>query len=95
MEDWDERKPSVVFVTDDVQRTCDRLATSGVTISQPVVEMAWGKFRAFLDTEGDEFGLEPDGGRVAEDLAAATHNARSGARPLVGEADRTPRPVGR
>src|SRR4051794_6074137 len=37
MEDWDERKPSVVFVTDDVERTCERLATNGVT-SQPVVE---------------------------------------------------------
>ena len=57
MEDWHERKPSVVFVTDNVRRTCDRLTTNGVTISQPVVEMAWGDFAAFLDTEGNEFGL--------------------------------------
>ena len=57
MDDWDKRRPSVVFVTDDVERTCDRLASNGVTISQPVVDMAWGKFAAFLDTEGNEFGL--------------------------------------
>jgi len=57
MDDWDMRRPSVVFITDDVIRTCDRLATNGVTISQPVVDMAWGKFAAFLDTEGNEFGL--------------------------------------
>lgn len=57
MNDWHERKPSVVFVTDDVERTCERLAANGVTLSQPVVEMAWGKFAAFLDPEGNEFGL--------------------------------------
>jgi lactoylglutathione lyase len=57
MDDWNERKPSVVFVTDDVGRTCERLAANGVTISQPITEMAWGKFAAFLDTEGNEFGL--------------------------------------
>ena len=57
MDDWSERKPSVVFVCDDVERTCEQLAANGVTMSQPVVEMAWGKFAAFLDTEGNEFGL--------------------------------------
>jgi predicted enzyme related to lactoylglutathione lyase len=57
MDDWHERKPSVVFVTDDVERTCDDLAANGTTISQPAVDMAWGKFAAFLDPEGNEFGL--------------------------------------
>jgi len=57
MEDRNERKPSVVFVTANVGRTCDRLTMNGVTISQAVVEMAWGDFAAFLDTEGNEFGL--------------------------------------
>jgi predicted enzyme related to lactoylglutathione lyase len=57
MADWHERKPSVVFVMDDVERTCADLAANEVTISQPVVEMAWGKFAAFLDPEGNEFAL--------------------------------------
>jgi lactoylglutathione lyase len=57
MDQWRERKPSVVFITDDVDATCSRLADKGVVISQPVVEMAWGKFAAFLDTDGNEFGL--------------------------------------
>ena len=56
-DDWEQRKPSVVFITDDLDGTCDRLAANGVAFSQPVVEMAWGKFAAFLDTEGNEFGL--------------------------------------
>jgi lactoylglutathione lyase len=57
IDDWDERKPSVVFVTDDVESTCDRLAAKGVAFSQAPVDMAWGKFAAFLDTEGNQFGL--------------------------------------
>ena len=61
MDDWNQRKPSVVFVTDDVERTCKHLHANGVTISQTVVEMAWGKFAAFLDTEGNEFGLRAQG----------------------------------
>jgi len=35
MDDWEQRKASVVFITRDVERTCARLATNGVTISQP------------------------------------------------------------
>jgi predicted enzyme related to lactoylglutathione lyase len=57
MDDWAARKPSVVFVVDDIEQTCDRLARNGVTFSQGLVEMAWGKFAAFVDTEGNEFGL--------------------------------------
>ena len=57
MNDWQARKPSVVFVVDDIEGTCDRLARNGVTFSQALVDMAWGKFAAFLDTEGNEFGL--------------------------------------
>ena len=57
MDDWEARKPSVVFVVDDIEGTCDRLARNGVTFSQSLVDMAWGKFAAFVDTEGNEFGL--------------------------------------
>jgi len=57
MDDWEARKPSVVFVVDDIEKTCERLTRNGVTLSQKLVDMAWGKFAAFLDTEGNEYGL--------------------------------------
>jgi lactoylglutathione lyase len=57
IDDWEQRKPSVVFITDDVQGTCDRLVANGVDFSQPPVDMAWGKFAAFLDPEGNQFGV--------------------------------------
>jgi len=57
MDDWEARKPSVVFVVDDIEETFRRLVGNGVTFSQDLVDMAWGKFAAFVDTEGNEFGL--------------------------------------
>lgn len=57
MDDWESRKPSVVFVVDDIEAACERLTCNGVRLSQNLVAMAWGKFAAFVDTEGNEFGL--------------------------------------
>jgi lactoylglutathione lyase len=54
-DDWEQRKPSVVFITDDIDSTCERLVSNGLSFSQPLANMAWGKFAAFLDTEGNEF----------------------------------------
>jgi predicted enzyme related to lactoylglutathione lyase len=51
------KRGRVVFDTDDIENTCERLASNGVTFSQALVDMAWGKFAAFVDTEGNEFGL--------------------------------------
>lgn len=48
---------SVVFVVDDIEAACERLTCNGVRLSQNLVAMAWGKFAAFVDTEGNEFGL--------------------------------------
>jgi lactoylglutathione lyase len=63
MDDWESRKPSVVFVVDDIEKTCDALTRNGVTFSQHLVDMAWGRFAAFVDTEGNEFGLRTTGQR--------------------------------
>ena len=57
MDDWDARKPSVVFVVDDIEATYDQMTRNGVSFSQELVDMAWGKFAAFVDTDGNEFGL--------------------------------------
>jgi predicted enzyme related to lactoylglutathione lyase len=57
MDDWDAHEPSVVFVVDDIDETYRQLVGNGVTFSQDLVDMAWGKFAAFVDPEGNEFGL--------------------------------------
>jgi len=57
MDDWQARKPSVVFVVDDIEATYDQMTRNGVSFSQELVDMAWGKFAAFVDTDGNEFGL--------------------------------------
>lgn len=57
MSDWDSRRPSVVFEAADIEATCRELETNGVEFSQRLTEMPWGKFAAFLDPEGNEFGI--------------------------------------
>lgn len=57
MEDWSERKPSIVFSCDDIDRTYEELAGRGVQFSQLPEEMAWGKFAVFEDQDGNWFGL--------------------------------------
>lgn len=57
MQDWAQRKPSVVFECDDVEHKYEELVSRGVTFTQPPKEMPWGKFAIFADTEGNWFGL--------------------------------------
>ena len=57
MDDWDSRRPGVVFRTDDIEHTCKRLAANGVTFAKELADLPLGKFASFLDTEGNEFGL--------------------------------------
>ena len=57
MQDWAERKPSVVFECDDIQNTYQQMSSRGVTFTQPPEQMPWGPFAIFLDTEGNWFGL--------------------------------------
>lgn len=57
MEDWVERKPSIVFECDDVQRTYEEMRERGVQFTQPPQEMPWGPFAVFVDPEGNWFGL--------------------------------------
>lgn len=57
MDDWKTRRPGIVFDAADIEATCETLIERGVTISQPLAEMPWGMFAAFIDPEGNEFGL--------------------------------------
>lgn len=57
MEDWAERKPSVVFECDDIHKKHAELSSRGVVFTQPPKELPWGPFAIFLDSEGNWFGL--------------------------------------
>lgn len=57
MEDWAERKPSMVFECDDIEQTHREMADRGVEFSQEPKEMPWGMFAIFLDPEGNWYGL--------------------------------------
>jgi predicted enzyme related to lactoylglutathione lyase len=57
MPDWAERKPSVVFNADDMERTYAEMTARGVQFSQPPQTLAWGLFAVFEDIDGNSFGL--------------------------------------
>jgi len=57
MEDWAERKPSLVFECENIERTHKEMAGRGVEFSQEPKEMPWGMFAIFLDSEGNWYGL--------------------------------------
>ncbi len=61
MEDWAERKPSIVFECDDLQATYEEMSGRGVAFSQPPKEMAWGGFAIFTDEDGNWYGLRERG----------------------------------
>jgi lactoylglutathione lyase len=66
MEDWNERKPSVVFESENIQKQFEAMSRQGVEFTQPPKDMPWGKFAMFLDSEGNWFGL-----RQSVDASAA------------------------
>ncbi|MDE0297140.1 MAG: VOC family protein [Candidatus Poribacteria bacterium] len=57
MDDWHERKPSLVFECGDIEETHKSMSARGVEFSQEPKEMPWGKFAIFLDPEGNWYGL--------------------------------------
>ena len=57
MQDWAERKPSIVFECKDVQKKYEELAARGVVFTQEPKKLPWGLFAIFMDTEGNWFGL--------------------------------------
>ena len=57
MQDWAERKPSVVFECPDLAKAHGEMVARGVAFQQPPTPMPWGPFAIFLDPEGNWFGL--------------------------------------
>lgn len=57
MQDWAERKPSVVFECDDIHLKYLELSARGVLFTQPPKQLPWGMFAIFQDSEGNWFGL--------------------------------------
>jgi lactoylglutathione lyase len=57
MQDWAERKPSIVFECGNVGEAYAEMRARGVEFQQEPQEMPWGPFAIFLDTESNWFGL--------------------------------------
>ncbi len=57
MQDWEQRKPSLVFECANVQQKYEELAAKGVVFTQPPKKLPWGMFAIFEDTEGNWHGL--------------------------------------
>lgn len=57
MQDWAQRKPSVVFECEDIEEKYKELSSRGVAFTQPPKQLPWGPFAIFLDSEGNWFGL--------------------------------------
>lgn len=56
-DEWKEHKTSVVFHCENAQTTYEELAARGVTFVQQPTPMPWGNFAAFIDPDGNWFGL--------------------------------------
>jgi len=61
MNDWAERKPSIAFECDDIQKTFEDLQDRGVQFTQEPKAMPWGAFAIFLDGNGNWYGLREAG----------------------------------
>lgn len=57
MDDWAERKPSLVFECENIQETYEAMLGRGVKFTQEPKQMPWAWFAAFNDNEGHWHGL--------------------------------------
>jgi lactoylglutathione lyase len=49
---------NIVFACENIEAYCTELKTRGVTFTEELSKMAWGKFASFRDDDGNEFGLK-------------------------------------
>jgi len=57
MQDWRERKPSIVFECADLRGTYEAMRSRGVKFQQEPTALPWGPFAIFEDPDGNAFGL--------------------------------------
>ena len=60
MDNWAERKPSIVFDCADIQKMVESLKDRGVEFTQEPRAMQWGTYDIFKDVGGNEFALRGD-----------------------------------
>ncbi|AIE59048.1 VOC family protein [Bacillus methanolicus] len=58
MKGWEQMKPSIVFVCDDIQSTYEKMKANGVQFEGEPKQMQWGTFVTFLDEDGNTFVLK-------------------------------------
>ncbi|WP_027409851.1 VOC family protein [Anoxybacteroides tepidamans] len=58
MNDWDKKKPSIVFECDNVMSTYETMKANGVEFLAEPQQMPWGTFVQFKDEDGNEFVLK-------------------------------------
>jgi lactoylglutathione lyase len=55
MTNWQELKPSIVFVSDDIEATYSKMLENGVSFEGALQKMQWGTFATFKDEDGNSF----------------------------------------
>ncbi|MFD2169755.1 VOC family protein [Tumebacillus lipolyticus] len=55
MENWEQQKASIVFLSDDAKKTFEEMSGRGVKFIQEPNEMPWGTFAIFEDLDGNQF----------------------------------------
>lgn len=58
MKNWQELKPSIVFVCDDIDATYQAMKANGVHFEAEPNKMQWGTFAIFHDEDGHSFVLK-------------------------------------
>jgi lactoylglutathione lyase len=58
MENWAEKKPSIVFECDDIEATYQKMKENGVQFEGEPKKMQWGTFAIFKDEDGNSFVLK-------------------------------------
>lgn len=58
MKGWEEMKPSIVFLCDDIDETYRTMKANGVRFESEPNRMSWGTFAQFYDEDGNQFLLK-------------------------------------
>lgn len=58
MKNWEELKPSIVFLCTDIEATYETMRANGVQFDGELNKMQWGTFASFRDEDGNSFLLK-------------------------------------
>jgi len=63
----EKKTATLVFVTDEIEKTYETLVANGVEFKDPLSTQPWGTFAIFKDNEGNEFVLKGSKKKVQKD----------------------------